>query len=457
MTNQGDNQDPYEDEGVEDDFEKTRVPSETPTVDGISDEDCSSDEDGTDHTWVPTSAPTHDGVHAPDSGDGQDADRTNAAEWEANGKSDDGLSFNDGEISTDRTVAAPEPSGGHGELTADSDRAEDEEEQPGFDATVVASVDGAPPAEAEESVFERTVVVPVQDDLSSQTVVADPGMPVDRTVVVEMDSDLNESSSAVLDTVMSDDGGHHFSKTVGMRGMSAEELEQYEAERNEKATVVVEGENNSPNSTQIWSRQSSGGLDTALKIRSGQVGGNSHITSESDGKPDYEVLEKLAEGGMGTIYVASQTSLDREIAIKTLKPLKPRELKAYQSQGRLDQVVRQRREMFLAEALVTANLVHPHIVPIHDLCETDEAAPFYVMKRVRGTPWNEKITELTQEENLQVLHKTCDAMAYAHHNGVINRDLKPENIMIIPSMISSDVFITCLCVHSFEPMGGGLM
>ena len=133
---------------------------------------------------------------------------------------------------------------------------------------------------------------------------------------------------------------------------------------------------------------------------------------------------------MGAIYVAKQTSLDRELAIKTLKPLKEREKKNYESQGRRSQVDKQRREMFLSEALVTSNLVHPHIIPIHDLCQTVDGAPFYSMKLVNGTPWNERVVEMSTEDNLEVLHKVCDAMAYAHHNGVVNRDLKPENIML---------------------------
>jgi serine/threonine protein kinase len=100
------------------------------------------------------------------------------------------------------------------------------------------------------------------------------------------------------------------------------------------------------------------------------------------------------------------------------------------SNVKMSQVTRHRREMFLSEALVTANLVHPNIVPIHDLCQTGDGTPFYSMKQVEGTPWNKVIKTKTIEENLEVLLKVADAVAYAHHNGVINRDLKPENIML---------------------------
>ena len=118
------------------------------------------------------------------------------------------------------------------------------------------------------------------------------------------------------------------------------------------------------------------------------AGDDSFQTTSKSDQPDYQIIEKLAEGGMGAIYIARQTSLDRELAIKTLKPLRKHEIKTYTSQGRISQVQKQRREMFLSEALVTANLVHPHIIPIHDLCQTVDEAPFYSMKRVNGTPWN---------------------------------------------------------------------
>ncbi len=86
--------------------------------------------------------------------------------------------------------------------------------------------------------------------------------------------------------------------------------------------------------------------------------------------------------------------------------------------------------MFMSEALVTANLVHPNIIPIHDLAETDDGMLYYAMKRVHGVPWNQSLRTMTLQENLDVLEKVCDAIAYAHHHGVINRDLKPENIML---------------------------
>ena len=250
------------------------------------------------------------------------------------------------------------------------------------------------------------------------------------------------ADSSVMDTIVGGiesetDKTQIFSNTMGMRDLTEEEYEEWQQDVAEKSTsdtaVVDHGDNDATlaNRTQIWSKQSGDGLDTSLNIRSRPVGGVKELSNLlGEDSADYEIIRKLAEGGMGAIYIANQRSLDRELAIKTLKPLRDSELRTFTKQGRVSQVQKQRREMFLSEALVTANLVHPHIIPIHDLCQTGDGAPFYSMKRVHGTPWNELIADMSLEDNLEVLHKVCDAIAYAHHNGVVNRDLKPENIML---------------------------
>ena len=184
-------------------------------------------------------------------------------------------------------------------------------------------------------------------------------------------------------------------------------------------------------SSQVWTRSVNSTLDDLISIRTRSVSGTGHFAPSDDA--DFEIVEKLAEGGMGVVYVALQKSLNRQLAIKTLKSGSRSgsgtvgRLNTARALSRAD---RQKREMFLSEALVTANLVHPNIIPIHELAETDEGTPYYVMKQVHGIPWDKRINEMPVEENLDVLHKVCDAVAYAHHHGVINRDLKPENIML---------------------------
>ncbi|MBA4019282.1 MAG: serine/threonine protein kinase [Pirellula sp.] len=131
---------------------------------------------------------------------------------------------------------------------------------------------------------------------------------------------------------------------------------------------------------------------------------------------DYELLSLLGEGGMGVVYTARQASIDRTVAVKMLKPghSKNRDL----------------QQKFLAEAVVTGDLDHPNIVPMYDLGKNESGDLFYAMKRVQGTPWNKAIAAKSQSENVEILLKAADAVAFAHSRGVIHRDLKPENIML---------------------------
>lgn len=134
------------------------------------------------------------------------------------------------------------------------------------------------------------------------------------------------------------------------------------------------------------------------------------------GGADYELLELLGKGGMGVVYAARQASIDREVAVKMLN-----------SENAADVM---QRFKFLSEAVVTGELDHPNIVPIHDLGANEAGALFYSMKRVRGTPWMEALGKKSRAENLDILMKVADAIAFAHSRGVIHRDLKPENVML---------------------------
>jgi WD40 repeat protein/serine/threonine protein kinase len=132
--------------------------------------------------------------------------------------------------------------------------------------------------------------------------------------------------------------------------------------------------------------------------------------------PDYELLDIIGEGGMGVVYAAHQSSIARTVAVKMLKPsAKVRE---------------EQRDKFISEAVVTGELDHPNIVPIYDLGSNDEGALFYSMKRVRGTPWDKVIHQKSLDENVGILMRVADAVAFAHAGGVIHRDLKPENVML---------------------------
>jgi WD40 repeat protein/tRNA A-37 threonylcarbamoyl transferase component Bud32 len=157
----------------------------------------------------------------------------------------------------------------------------------------------------------------------------------------------------------------------------------------------------------------------------GEDGGSSIVIQQrglarSDGHAaptsDYDLLDVIGEGGVGVVYAARQASIDRQVAVKMLKP------------ATIDDPAQQRK--FLSEAVVTGELEHPGIIPIYDLGCNRDGTLFYSMKRVQGTPWSKVLRKRTLAENLEILLRVCDAVSFAHAKGVVHRDLKPENIML---------------------------
>ncbi|MDB4766282.1 protein kinase [bacterium] len=142
--------------------------------------------------------------------------------------------------------------------------------------------------------------------------------------------------------------------------------------------------------------------------------------AEKNGNPDYRIVAFLGEGAMGKVFVARQTSVDRDVAFK-----KQIEKKSTSSRKKI-----RNRNKFLFEAQVTANLDHPNIVSIYDMGRDQNGEIFYCMELVRGDPWGEVIGKMSLEENLEVLKKVINGIAYAHSRETIHRDLKPENIML---------------------------
>ena len=141
----------------------------------------------------------------------------------------------------------------------------------------------------------------------------------------------------------------------------------------------------------------------------------------------YEIGTKIATGGMGNVFQASDSSIGRTVAVKVMR------LKVQGSQTA--------RRRFLREAMVLGRLEHPNIVPIYDFGRDAEGNLYYAMKLVRGqtlrwalerikTGDREAIEKFPLDRLLGDYRKVCDAMAFAHSRGVIHRDLKPENIMI---------------------------
>jgi tetratricopeptide (TPR) repeat protein/tRNA A-37 threonylcarbamoyl transferase component Bud32 len=142
----------------------------------------------------------------------------------------------------------------------------------------------------------------------------------------------------------------------------------------------------------------------------------------------YAVGQFHARGGIGEVWLARDSEIGRRVALKRLR------------KKRLDQ-----KERFLAEAQITGQLEHPGIVPVHDLGIDENGQAFYVMSFIRGRPLREAIEahhaggpasaearEVERARLLEVFVKVCQAVAYAHHRGVIHRDIKPENVMLGP-------------------------
>jgi len=133
----------------------------------------------------------------------------------------------------------------------------------------------------------------------------------------------------------------------------------------------------------------------------------------------YAVLKKLGEGGKGIVYKARDTALNRVVAIKMLKnPVTTGE--AY--------------SRFITEAQSVAKLNHPNIVSIHDIGKEDEK-PFFVLEFVEGRSLRDLIETYPEGKCdiptvLRVGIDVCNALQYAHSQGILHRDVKPENIMI---------------------------
>ncbi len=131
----------------------------------------------------------------------------------------------------------------------------------------------------------------------------------------------------------------------------------------------------------------------------------------------YALEGELGAGGMATVYAAQDLKHNRKVAVKVLHP----ELAAIIG-----------AERFLKEIEVTANLQHPHILPLFDSGAADSFL-YYVMPRVEGESLRDKLDrekQLSIEESIEITGAVASALDYAHRHGVIHRDIKPANILL---------------------------
>jgi eukaryotic-like serine/threonine-protein kinase len=130
----------------------------------------------------------------------------------------------------------------------------------------------------------------------------------------------------------------------------------------------------------------------------------------------YEVIEKVGQGGMASVYKARDRDLDRDVALKVLLGADANA----SGKWRLEQ-----------EARVIARLEHPGIVPIHDTGLLPDGRVYYAMKLVHGKRLDEHaVPGNSVADVLRLFERICEAVAFAHSHGVVHRDLKPQNIMV---------------------------
>ncbi len=142
------------------------------------------------------------------------------------------------------------------------------------------------------------------------------------------------------------------------------------------------------------------------------------MISEGSTLRDYRILSKLGEGGMGSVYLAEDTMLDRKVALKVLNPVLTTDP--------------QFTERFRHEAKVQASLIHPNIVALHTFFE-DTGKFCIVMEFVEGITLKELIKRngpIPEKRTIKIISQVLDALAYAHSKGIIHRDIKPSNIII---------------------------
>ena len=138
--------------------------------------------------------------------------------------------------------------------------------------------------------------------------------------------------------------------------------------------------------------------------------------------PGHEMLDVIAEGGMSTIYLARQTAMARDVAVKVLNPVYARR--------------REFVERFIQEARAAGRLNHPNIIQVHFVGKVGDDTYYFTMEYMRG---GSLVARIGERENFRLAPvlaagaRIADALAYAHERGIVHRDIKPDNILFSAS------------------------
>jgi len=136
---------------------------------------------------------------------------------------------------------------------------------------------------------------------------------------------------------------------------------------------------------------------------------------------NYEIIEQLGEGGMGVVYKARDTKLDRDVALKFLPPDLSRDQEA--------------NERFMQEAKAASALNHENVCVVYDIKETEDGRLFIVMPLYDGQTlkYRYEAGSLDSDQAVDIVRQIASGLAAAHDKGITHRDIKPANIMVTDS------------------------
>src|SRR5205085_461093 len=132
----------------------------------------------------------------------------------------------------------------------------------------------------------------------------------------------------------------------------------------------------------------------------------------------YQIVNLIGEGGMGEVYLATDTILGRRVALKVLPGFVSKDP--------------DRLRRFTQEARAASRLSHPNVCVVHEIGETDDGRPFIAMEYVEGMTLRQRLQQQTMKfgDVLDVAIQVAEGLTAAHEAGIIHRDIKPENIII---------------------------